>query len=260
MSRTYFIDSHCHLQDEKFKHDCADIILEAAEANVKKILVPGIDLETSRRAVEIAREHEGVYAAVGVHPHEAAKTDRDYLDELKEMLSEPKVVAVGEIGLDYYYDFSPKETQIKIFEEQIQLALEMGKPLIIHTRESVADSFSSLHNTDGWKAGGVFHCFPGALEEAEFVISRGMLVSYPGLVTFKKAEDVRRRVKALPLESLLLETDSPYMTPEPYRGKRNKPAHIPLIAEKIAEIKSVSIEEVARITTESFNQVFLKTN
>jgi TatD DNase family protein len=258
MIQPFYIDSHCHLQDDQFSGDLDAVMMESRDVGVGAFLVPGTDIETSRRAIELAGKYDDVFAAVGVHPHEASKTEAEYLSTLKELSSHVKNLAIGEVGLDYHYDFSPRERQKEIFREQIELALSLGLPLIIHTRESIEDSFEILDETGGWQAGGVFHCFPGDLSQANYIIDKGMFISYPGLVTFKKADGVRSRIKEIPLSRLLLETDSPYMAPVPYRGKRNSPALLPLIAEKIAIVKNIEIEEVAAQTTANFEKLFIK--
>jgi TatD DNase family protein len=197
-----------------------------------------------------------IYAAVGIHPHDAAKVPKDYIEKLKNLAKEKKVVAIGEIGLDYYYDFSPRDTQKEIFARQIELALEINLPMIIHTRESMGDTFNILDSTGGWKAGGVFHCFPGDLNDAKYLITKGFYISYTGVITFKNADKTRTIIKDIPLDRLLIETDSPYMAPEPYRGERNRPALVIKVAETIATIKNISLDEVGQITTNNFNRLF----
>jgi len=258
MKQPFYIDSHCHLQDDKYSGDLDDVMMESRDVGFGAFLVPGTDIETSRRATELAGKYDDVFAAVGIHPHEASKTEAKYLSTLKELSAHAKNVAIGEVGLDYHFDFSPRERQREVFREQIELALSLGLPLIIHTRESIEDTFEVLDETGGWQAGGVFHCFPGDLSQANHIIDNGMFISYPGIVTFKNATRVRSRIEKIPLSRLLLETDSPYMAPVPYRGERNSPALVPLIAEKIAEVKSMEIEEVATQTTANFEKLFSK--
>jgi len=256
MTKPIFVDSHAHLQDDKFSDDLDDVIREALDCGVDKILAPGTDLKDSRLGVEISEKHASVYAAVGIHPHLAAETGADTIKQIKELSQSPKVIAIGEIGLDYYYDFAPREKQKEIFIKQIELALEQDLPMVVHSRSSLDDIFSIMDQTGGWEAGGVFHCFPGELDQAMYIIDKGMSVSYTGIITFKKASRVRSIVRDIPIEHLLIETDSPYMAPEPYRGKRNNPSLVRTVAEKIAEIKDMPVEDVARITTENFNTIF----
>lgn len=256
MKNDFFVDTHCHLQDGQFQDDYTDVIREASEKNVKILLVPGIDLKTSEQAVQLAAAYPEVYAAVGVHPHEVSKSRENYLEEIRVLSAKDKVLAIGEIGLDFYYDFSPRDNQIEDFKNQIKLALEIDSPMIIHMRESTPETFKALHDTGGFEGKGVFHCFPGTVEEAMYVIDHGFYISLPGIVTFKNADKAREIVKTIPLERMLLETDSPYMAPVPYRGKRNTPGYIPLIAEKIAELRGVDIEEIRRVTTQNFFDLF----
>jgi TatD DNase family protein len=256
MKKDFYVDSHCHLQDDQFRGDFSNIIRDAAEKKVKVLLVPGIDLKTSEQAVQMAAEYLEVYAAVGVHPHEVSKSGENYLQEIRVLSAKEKVLAIGEIGLDFYYDFSPRDKQITDFKDQIKLALEIDYPMIIHMRESTIETFKALHDTGGFEGRGVFHCFPGTVEEAMYVIGHGFYISLPGIITFKNAEKAREVVKQIPIERLLLETDSPYMAPVPHRGKRNTPEFIPLLAEKIAEVRGVTIEDVMRITTQNFFDLF----
>jgi TatD DNase family protein len=256
MKTDFYVDSHCHLQDEQFTADYDKVIREASSENVKLILVPGIDINTSKQAVDMANDHSEVFAAVGVHPHEVSKSSEDYLESIRNLSKGDKILAIGEIGLDFYYDFSPRDKQINDFKDQVKLALELDYPMILHMRESTSETFKALHDAGGFDGRGVFHCFPGSVDEAMYVINRGFYISLPGIVTFKNADKARDVIKKVPVEKLLLETDSPYMAPVPYRGKRNTPAYIPLIAEKIAEIKGLSVEEIMHVTTQNFFDLF----
>jgi TatD DNase family protein len=222
-------------------------------------------LKTSREAITLAEQHENIFACIGVHPHEAAKTtDKDFV-EVEELAKHPRVVAIGEIGLDYYYDFSPRDRQRDIFSAQIEIAVRRNLPVVVHTRESTQDAFSIVRKAvevyPGWKESfttprrGVFHCFPGTAEEAEYVRGLGLYVSYPGIVTFKKSDSIEI-VRQIGLQNILLETDSPYMTPVPFRGKRNEPANIVYIGRKIAEALNIPEEEVARLTTKNSMHLF----
>ena len=260
-----YIDSHAHLFDEDYKRDLESVLTRAKDADVKYCIVPGTDLKSSREAVSLAEKHGTIFACVGIHPHEAAKaTDRD-LGEIEELSKHPKVVAIGEIGLDYHYNFSPKDRQKEIFTAQIKIAVRRNLPLVVHTRESTEDVFAivqyAVKTHPDWKETGatpqrgVFHCFPGTAQEAEFARGLGFYVSYPGIVTFKKSEIIET-VKQIGIQNILLETDSPYMTPVPHRGKRNEPAYIVYIGRKIAEAFHITEEEVARVTTENTMHLF----
>jgi TatD DNase family protein len=260
-----YIDSHAHLFYEDYKSDLESVLTRAIDAGVKYCIVPGTDLKSSREAVSLADQHDNIFACIGVHPHEAAKaTDKDFR-EIEELSSHPKVVAIGEIGLDYHYDYSPKDRQKEIFALQIEIAVRRNLPIVVHTRESTEDAFSIVQmavktHSDWKKTGtaprrGVFHCFPGTAEEAEILRQLGFYISYPGIVTFKKSESIEI-VKKIGVQNILLETDSPYMTPVPLRGKRNEPANIIYIGRKIAEALYITEEEAARVTTENTMHLF----
>ncbi len=260
-----YIDSHAHLFFEDYKKDLPDVLSRAKDAGVKYCIVPGTDLSSSIEAVSLAEQHENIFACIGVHPHEAAKaTDMD-LVKIEELSIHPKVVAIGEIGLDYHYDFSPKEKQKEFFSDQIEIAVRQRLPIVVHTRESIEDTFAIVQNKvdmhPDWRVmgtapgRGVFHCFPGTAEEVKYLHALGFYVSYPGIVTFKKSNSIET-VQQIGIQNILLETDSPYMTPVPLRGKRNEPANIVYIGRKIAESLHITEEEVARITTENTIHLF----
>lgn len=261
-----FVDSHAHLYAEEFASDIEAVLERARAAGVDKIVVPGTDHETSRRAILLAEQHEMIFACVGVHPHEASKVDAAGFREIGRLTSHPKVVGVGEIGLDYHYDFSPPELQRKVFSDQIDLAIHRDMPIVIHCREAEEDVLrivgEKVVQNPGWRSRhshdfdryppprGVFHCFSGDTSMARKVIDWGFLISFPGPVTFpakppkiNSMQEVASRISA---EHLLLETDSPYLAPVPHRGKRNEPANIPLIAGKIAELQGLSVDDIAR--------------
>ncbi len=267
-----FIDSHAHLTSGQFNDDREEAIKRAMDAGVHFIVNPATDLEDSLRAIELAEKHENVYACVGFHPHEARKADDNSLRQIEELSRHPKVVAIGEIGLDYYYDFSPREKQAEVFKAQIEIAQRRNLPIVIHTRDSneptlkiVKEAIAAAPEWRSQKATphsrypapkGVFHCFSGDVAMAWDVINMGFYISMPGVVTFKKAElavDVASKVSC---EHFLLETDSPYLAPVPHRGKRNEPANIPFIAEKIAALQHLSVEDIARSTNYSAYRLF----
>ena len=251
-------DSHTHLDDGRFDRDREQVIERAREAGVARIVTIGSleGPEGARKSVRIARDHDGIWATVGIHPHDARLADDRAIAEIEALADAPEVVAVGETGLDYHYDHSPREDQRRAFRAFIAMARAHRKPLVVHSRESMQDTLRIMDEEEGWEAGGVFHCFSGSSADARTIIDRGFHVSFAGVVTFKKADRARDLVARLPRERLLIETDAPYLTPVPFRGKRNEPARVRLVAEKFAEIWSVSLEEAARITSENAARLF----
>lgn len=251
-----FIDTHAHLFYPNFNGETEQVIERAQNAGVKYIIVPGTDLATSKKAIDLAEEFEIVYAAVGVHPHDTTEWKNSFIDTIEEFAKHPKVVAIGEIGLDYYYDFSPKEVQIEAFKAQIELAIKIGLPIIVHNRDSNDDMMKIIREYKNTSLRCQFHCFAGSAENAKELTEMGHFVSFTGNITFKKMDSLREVVKNVKLEKILLETDSPFMTPEPYRGKRNEPNNVLLVAEKIAEIHNTSLEDVARMTNYNTYKLF----
>jgi len=249
-------DTHAHLDDKRFDDDRDELIRGLPERGVSRVITPGIDVDSSKKCVDLADKYDIVYAGVGIHPHEASKLEDNYLDQLRTMAQNKKVVAIGEIGLDYYYDFSPRDIQKQRFIEQIELAAELKLPIIIHNRDSHEDMLNILREHKELINGGVMHCFSGSWEMAKIVLDLGLYISLAGPVTFKNAKKPVEVAKNVPLDRLLIETDSPYLTPVPYRGKRNDPGHVALVAEKIAEIRGITVEEVGRITTENALNLF----
>ncbi|MBI4549243.1 MAG: TatD family hydrolase, partial [Ignavibacteriae bacterium] len=262
-----FIDTHAHLFFKDFRHDLNKVIKQAQDAGVQYIINLGTDVETSRESIELAEKYEIVYSCVGFHPHEAKKADEQSLEEIEKLSHHPKVVGIGEIGLDYHYNFSPPERQREVFAYQIDIARRRNLPIAIHCREAEDDTLwivdekyksGSKDHSVRWK--GVFHCFSGDVAMAQKVIDWGFYISIPGPVTFGSKSskpnsmvDVASRIS---MEHILLETDSPYLTPAPHRGKRNEPANIPIIAQKIAELQGLLLEEVAQVSTESACALF----
>jgi TatD DNase family protein len=251
-------DSHTHLDDGRFDGDREQVIERARDAGVARIVTIGSleGAEGAQKSVQIARDHDGIWATVGIHPHDARLADERAVAEIEALADGPEVVAVGETGLDYHYDFSPREDQRRAFRAFIAMARAHGKPLVIHSRESMQDTLRIMDEEEGWEAGGVFHCFSGSAADARTIIDHGFHVSFAGVVTFKKADRARALVASLPRDRLLVETDAPYLTPVPFRGKRNEPARVKLVAEKFAEIWSVSLEEAARTTSENASRLF----
>jgi TatD DNase family protein len=256
-----FVDSHAHIDGEEYDADRDEVIERAREAGVCAILNVGTGdphSGTLERAIEVAEKYEGVYAAVGVHPHDARLFDVEAAERLQRLTKQSKrIIAWGEIGLDYHYDNSPRDVQRGVFIRQLRLARVAGLPVIIHTREADEDTVNILR--DEWKdvkQGGVMHCFSGSQKMMEAVVELGFMISFAGTITFKKADDLREVACHVPLERLLVETDCPYLTPVPYRGRRNEPARVVEVARRLAEIHQIMIEEMGRITTENFARFF----
>lgn len=244
-----FIDTHCHLFYPNFNGEVDQVIKNALSSGVEYILVPGTDIASSLQALELDKKYPFVYSSAGVHPHDTKGWDGSLLDTIKQIALNPKVVAIGEIGLDYYYDFSPKEDQIKAFTEQLDLALELKLPVIIHSREADDDMMEIMRRYNGKGLRAQFHCFAGSLADAKELIDMNHYISFTGNITHAKADNLRKVVKGIELENLLLETDSPFMTPVPFRGQRNEPANVKLVAQAIADIHGTTIEDVARTTS-----------
>ena len=265
MIEKWLVDTHCHLDFNVFDVDRADIIRRAKEADVIRIINPGVDIATSKLALKLSEVFPEVFAAIGIHPNEIETFEVLKNGELISLLSNPKVVAVGEIGLDYYWNKSPKDLQRKAFEFQLKMASEAGLPVIIHNREATQDIKSILSS---WavelnanypnlvKYPGVLHSFSGKIEDALQVVELGFLIGITGPVTFKKAIELQNLVTVIPLESLLVETDAPFLTPHPMRGKRNEPSYVKFTAEKIAELRGISYEQVAEVTTKNAFRLF----
>ena len=253
-----FVDSHCHLDDKRFAGDLDAVLDRAAAAGVARILTigtgegpPEID-----RAVRLAERYEQVYASIGVHPHDASKAVARTYDDLRALADHGKVVAFGEIGLDYHYDFSPREVQREVFIEQLKLARNVGLPVTIHTREAWEDTMTIL--AEHWAGEGVMHCFTGDPAQAREALALGFHLSYGGVLTFKTAENVRESARITPDDRLLIETDAPYLAPIPHRGKRNEPSMMVQTARRLAEVRGTTIERVAEITSINFEQLCLR--
>ena len=251
------IDSHSHLDDAAYDSDRLDVIKRALDAGVTSMISIGCDLETSRGALKLADEHKMIHATVGVHPHEVKDmTDVTY-PELKKLASHPKVVGYGEIGLDFHYNHSPRETQLEHFRRQIRLALELQLPMVIHSREAKEETLAILKGEGAGSIGGVLHCFTGDLEMAEAAIAMNFYISFSGVITFSNAGKLREVAKNLPPQKLMVETDCPYLSPVPHRGKRNEPAHVQHVLKALAELHpSKTLDEMDRITSENTSRVF----
>ncbi len=250
-------DTHCHLNLNWFASDLSEVLLRAAAAGIERILIPGIDLPNSYQAVKMAEQHPAIYAAVGIHPNDANTWDSNTLPALEELAQHPKVVAIGEIGLDYYRQHSTPERQKNILEQQIILSLRVQKPIILHSRSALPETLTILQQ---WLPGialtGVFHSYEGSLETAQSILNAGFYLGVSGPITFQNARERQKTFQQIPLKHLLLETDAPYLTPHPWRGQRNEPAHIPAIAQKLADLHQTSLEQVAIITSHNAHQLF----
>ena len=250
-----YIDTHAHLFYPNFNGEINQVIDRAREACVDYIIVPGTDIASSEQAIELAEKYDLIYASVGVHPHDAKDWNADLLKNVEQLAASKKVVAIGEAGLDYFYDFCPKDKQAEAFEDQINLAINLKLPLIIHNREADNDVMTLMRKYKG-KVRGQMHCFAGSLKDARELIEMRHYISFTGNITFAKADNIRKILSGIDVENLLLETDSPFMTPIPYRGQRNEPAYVKLVAEKIAEVHHLTIEDVARTTSNNVYKLF----
>ncbi|NLV90884.1 MAG: TatD family hydrolase [Firmicutes bacterium] len=249
------VDTHVHLDDRRFDADRDQVLQRAWQAGVAFVVNVGADAASSQAAVRLAQQEARVYAAVGVHPHDASSYSPQVEALLRRLAGEQKVVAIGEIGLDYYYDNSPRDRQREVFVEQIELALELDLPIVIHSRDAQQDTLEILRRYAG-RARGLMHCFSGSYETAKVCLDLGYYLAFGGSITFKNARRLAEIVKQVPLERMLLETDCPYLTPVPHRGKRNEPCYVTFVAEKVAELKGIDVAEVASVTTQNAKDVF----
>ena len=248
------IDTHCHLYDEKLYNDLDAILKNAHNANVKKMICIGDRIKTSQKSIELAKKYQNIFASVGVHPHEAKDVSINYLNKLEKFAQHKKVVAIGEIGLDYYYNFSDSKTQKLIFLEQLKLAKKLKLPTVVHSRNADDDLYDTIVKSQS--KCGVIHCFASNLNFAKKIIDMGYLISFTGMITFVK--DLEEVIKNINLKHILIETDSPYLAPVPYRGKKNQPAYVVEVAKKIAAIKEIDIQEVINVTTQNAYSLFTK--
>tara|TARA_B100000686_G_C16751978_1_gene953083 strand:+ start:986 stop:1744 length:759 start_codon:yes stop_codon:yes gene_type:complete len=248
------IDTHCHLYDKRLYPDLTQIVKNAEKSNITQMICIGDNLETSEKSIQIAEEYENIYASIGIHPHEAQNVSKNYLKKIQKNTSHHKVIGIGEIGLDYYYNFSDPKIQKKIFLEQLILAKDLEMPTIIHCRDAYKDLYDTIVKSKNNK--GVIHCFSGSVDFAEKIINLGYYISFTGMITFVK--ELELVIEKIDLKYIMLETDAPYLAPVPYRGKTNQPAYVNKIAEKIAEIKNISIQEVDQITSKNARSLFNK--
>ena len=248
------IDTHCHLYDQKLYNDLEQIILNAKESNISKMICIGDNLNTSEKSIQISEKYSNIYASVGIHPHEAKNAPSEYLKQISQKINHKKVVAIGEIGLDYHYNFSDPNTQKNIFLGQLKLAKKLDLPTIVHCRDAYEDLYNLILQSKNNK--GVIHCFSGDLEFAQKIIELGYYISFTGMITFVK--ELEYIIEKIDLKHMMVETDSPYLAPVPYRGKINQPAYVNKVAEKIADIKNITIEEVDTITSNNASLLFDK--
>jgi TatD DNase family protein len=250
------VDSHCHLDDELFAQDRDAAIERARAAGIERMMAIGTgggpaDLEV---AIRVAAQYPFIYATVGVHPHDAAKATPETFARMADLARQPKVLAIGEIGLDYHYDFSPRDVQRSVFVAQLGLAARAGKPIVIHTREAWDDTLAIIRES-GLPNGGIMHCFTGGPKEAEQALELGFHLSFGGILTFPKADNVRQAAALTPADRLLVETDAPYLAPVPHRGKRNEPAFMVETARRLGEVRGVTPDDIASVTTRNFDRL-----
>ncbi len=255
----FFLDSHCHLDDTAFDPDRAAVIERARAAGLRYLLTVGGTATPDQLAasIPIAESQDGIYASVGVHPHESRQFRDAHADEIRKLAAHPKVLAIGEIGLDYYYDRSPRDVQKRVLIQQLELARELKRPVIIHCRDAWAD-LAAIVETE-WRSaarGGILHCFTGTRDDALRFLDWGFLISFAGNITFKNAENLRSAARAVPLDRLLTETDCPYLAPVPYRGKRNEPAFVREVTGQLSALHNLRAEEMGRIVLENFARFF----
>lgn len=250
------IDTHCHLDAHQYGDRQALLVDEAVAAGVACLITIGADLPSSKRAVTLAAKFPSVWAAVGIHPHDATTCTPDALGEIASLAREPKVVAIGEIGLDYYRDLSPRSDQKRALQQQLELAVRLGLPVVIHTRDSFDDTFAIIREYAAELTGGVFHCFPGTPAEADQVFSLGSwLVSFGGVITYKNSQ-MAKTAACVPLERIMLETDAPYLTPVPHRGEINRPALLSLVADQLALLRGIPTQQLIDATDKNARALF----
>lgn len=249
------IDTHTHIDLENFENRFDEVLSKAQEYGVEKVVIPGVEPSGFERISMLCEKYDNVFGAVGVHPEEVEAYNDEAEKQIKEYLKHPKIIAVGEIGLDYYWDKSKVERQKEIFERQILLAKEAKKPVLVHDREAHLDSFEILKKTKASETGVIMHCFSGSSEFAKECVKEGFYIALGGVVTFKNSKKAKEVAQTVPLDRLLLETDAPYMAPAPFRGKENEPAYVKFVAQEIADLRGISFEEVEEATTQNAQRV-----
>ncbi|MGI5887638.1 MAG: TatD family hydrolase [Syntrophomonadaceae bacterium] len=251
-----YTDTHAHLQKEALKDSLENILNRAQAAGVTTIMCIGYDRASSEEAVQLAQKYPQIYAVVGVHPHDAKELDEDTLERLYQLGREPKVVAIGEIGLDFYRDLSPRDVQRQAFSQQIKLAQELGKPIVVHDRDAHQEVLDTIRQEKAGSNGGIMHCYSGHLPLAIDLMKEGFYISIAGPVSYKNASKTKEVAARIPLERLLIETDCPYLTPEPLRGKPNEPANVVYVAQTIAQLRRKPVEEIAYLTSRNAAEVY----
>lgn len=246
-------DTHCHLFYEELKNDLSNVLLRANEMNVTRFICVGTNIIDSKECLSITENHENIFSSVGIHPHDSKDIEDGYIDEIYELMEYESMIAVGEMGLDYYRNLSPPEIQEKVFREQLEIAQDLNRPIIFHNRDADSDIIKVL--SDYPEVIGVAHCFSSTLETANALLEMGYYISFSGNITFKNSH-LSEIVKEIPLHRILVETDSPYLSPEPYRGKTNEPSRVRIVAEKVAEIKNIPFEDIAKHTHENASELF----
>lgn len=253
----HLIDTHCHFNHKQFADSVPQALERALAAGVRQMIVVGYDMPSSEQAVRLSEQYAGtLFATVGVHPHDAKDWNDAAEKRLRELSDHPHVVAIGEIGLDYHHNFSPRDAQATAFRAQMRIARDMGLPVVIHCREAYADTLQILSDEGADDTGGVMHCWAGNVGQADQTIALGLSLGFGGTLTFKNAQEVRDAAQRMPLENLLIETDAPYIAPVPHRGKPNEPAYTRLVAEKLAELRGMNLPELALLTTGNARRVF----
>lgn len=251
-----FIDTHVHLNADQYEEDLQEVIDRALEAKVERMVVIGFDRKTIERTMQLIEQYDFVYGVIGWHPVDAIDCTQQDLEWIEQLASHPKIVGIGETGLDYYWDKSPKDVQQELFRKQIQLAQKINLPIVIHNRDATGDVVQILREENAASVGGVMHCFSGSVETARECIAMNFMISLGGPVTFKNARLPKEVATEIAIEHLMIETDAPYLAPHPHRGKRNEPAFVPLVAEEIARLKGLTIEEIAQATTANAKNFF----
>lgn len=251
-----YIDTHVHLNADQYEEDLQEVIDRALEAKVERMVVIGFDRKTIERTMQLIEQYDFVYGVIGWHPVDAIDCTQQDLEWIEQLASHPKIVGIGETGLDYYWDKSPKDVQQELFRKQIQLAQKINLPIVIHNRDATGDVVQILREENAASVGGVMHCFSGSVETARECIAMNFMISLGGPVTFKNARLPKEVATEIALEHLMIETDAPYLAPHPHRGKRNEPAFVPLVAEEIARLKGLTIEEIAQATTANAKNFF----
>lgn len=244
-----FVDTHAHLFFENFKDDIDEVINRANQEGVDYIIVPSTDIKTAKEAIKLSDKYDQIYVTVGIHPHDTKNWDDSFISEIQQLANHPKVVGIGEIGLDYYYDFSPRDQQIKAFRSQLDLAIKLELPVVIHNRDSDEDMMDIIQSYCGTGLKAQFHCFNATVDDAIEYMKMSHFISFTGNITYKKSDSLREILSRIDLNHLMLETDSPFMTPVPYRGKRNEPAYVKYVAQQIADVHKISLEDIGRITS-----------